>query len=200
MLDTSMVLQALQVANYLNEGTIPALLGNSSPTRQPTADAFQTQDGHLQITVIQQDQTERLFDVLELSHLLNDDRYATEAARIKNFDACQTAMQSVLTKETTDTWLTAMQAARVPVAAIRSLADALDDPQLTHRRVLTRTSEDDLAARDQKAVVTAGYLANQDGPTIRSQPPQLGEHTDEILSEAGFDYSQIDYWRNVGVM
>ena len=200
MLDTSMVLQALQVANYLNEGTIPALLGNSSPTRQPTADAFQTQDGHLQITVIQQDQTERLFDVLGLSHLLNDDRYATEAARIKNFDACQTAMQSVLTKETTDMWLTTMQAARVPVAAIRSLADALDDPQLTHRRVLTRTSEDDLAARDQKAVVTAGYLANQDGPTIRSQPPQLGEHTDEILSEAGFDYSQIDYWRNEGVI
>ena len=200
MLDTSMVLQALQVANYLNEGTIPALLGNSSPTLQPTADAFQTQDGHLQITVIQQDQTERLFDVLELSHLLNDDRYATEAARIKNFDACQTALQSVLTKETTDTWLTAMQAARVPVAAIRSLADALNDPQLTHRRVLTRTSEDDLATRDQKAVVTAGYLANQDGPTIRSQPPQLGEHTDEILSEAGFDYSQIDYWRNEGVI
>ena len=109
-------------------------------------------------------------------------------------------MQSVLTKETTDTWLTAMQAARVPVAAIRSLADALDDPQLTHRRVLTRTNEDDLATRDQKAVVTAGYLANQDGPTIRSQPPQLGEHTDEILSEAGFDHSQIDYWRNEGVI
>ncbi|MEM7364975.1 MAG: CoA transferase [Pseudomonadota bacterium] len=200
MLDTSMVLQALQVANYLNEGTIPALLGNSSPTRQPTADAFRTQDGHLQITVIQQDQTERLFDVLGLSHLLSDDRYATEAARIENFETCQTAMQSVLTTKTTDRWLTAMQAAKVPVAAIRSLADALGDPQLTHRQVLARTAQDDLATRDQKAVVTAGYLADQDGPTVRSQPPQLGEHTDEILSEAGFEHSQIDTWRDDGVI
>lgn len=200
MLDTSMVLQALQVTNYLNEGTIPALLGNSSPTRQPTADAFLTLDGHLQITVIQQDQTERLFTVIGLEHLLNDDRYATESARIENFETCQAEMQRVLSTKTTDSWLTAMQAAKVPVAAIRSLQEALSDPQLAHRQVLSSTAPDDLPARDKKTVVTTGYLADQDGPSIRLQPPVLGEHTDQVLREAGFELSQINQWREEGVL
>lgn len=200
MLDTSMVLQALQVANYLNEGTVPALLGNSSPTRQPTADAFRTLDGYLQITVIQQDQVEKLFGVLKLEHLLSDHKYATEAARIENFESCQAEMQTVLVQQTSESWLTAMRAARVPVAAIRSLAEALDDPQLSHRRVIARTASDDLSSRDQKAVVTAGYLCNEDGPAISSQPPRLGEHTEQVLRAAGFDDGQIEEFRAAGVL
>ena len=167
-----MVLQALQVANYLNEGTVPALLGNSSPTRQPTADAFRTLDGHLQITVIQQDQTARLFAVLGLEHLLNDARYASETARIENFESCQAEMQRVLTTKTTGDWLTAMQAAKVPVAAIRSLQEALGDPQLSHRQVLASTAADDLPARDQKGAkfvleASLGCTRNSRRPSFR---------------------------------
>ena len=87
----------------------------------------------------------------------------------------------------------------VPVSDIRELPDVVEDPQLESRNTFV-TLPSPLNPKESITVVKAGYVTDTDGPEVRSGPPTLGFHTDEILSSIGYDNAMIAALREKGAI
>ena len=199
MMDTAVVLQAVQYSDYLNQGALVGLLGNMSPTRQPTGNVFPTSDGQIQITALTQIQVEKLFSILGIEERLADERFSTMTSRIENCDAVADFVTLALAQNNTRYWLEALAKGGVPVAEVRSVPDVIEDPQFDHRGVF-ESVQSPIHDNSQVTLVKAGYTTDQDGPTIRSKPPRLGEHSEEVLTEAGFSHEEIVSFRENGIV
>jgi crotonobetainyl-CoA:carnitine CoA-transferase CaiB-like acyl-CoA transferase len=204
MMDTAMVLQAAQVTAYLVQDEIPALLGNRSPTLAPTANVFPTAEGYLQLVALNDRQVAALFEVLGITHALADPRFATAQARIAHTPEVTALLTGALASAPSSTWLQRCRDAGVPCAEIRDYAAVTADPQFDTRAIFAPISAPAVAppggSPRESRVVAAGHVANTDGPQVQRPPPRLGEHTDEVLHEIGYDDARIAALREGGAI
>ncbi len=199
MMDCAMVLQAPQVSAYLVDDVVPPLYGNASPTRQPTANVFETADGFIQIIALKSNHVRALFGLLGRPQLADDPRFARSAARIENASALNAIMTPIFRTRSTAEWQALCAEAGIPVARIRSYPEVVSDPQFEGRAAFTEVPSPRDPA-DSTRVVAAGYVTDADGPRAARPPPQLGEHTREVLAELGFDDDAIAGLRADGVI
>ncbi|MCB1645061.1 MAG: CoA transferase [Pseudomonadales bacterium] len=197
MMDTAIVAQAAQYSNFMNAGTLVGLRGNASPTGQPTADVFPTADGYIQITALRDNQVLTLFTAMNCAEQLQQPGFDSVEARLNNPDVVREFVSEQLRLAPTSHWMQALGSAGVPVAEIRELAEVIEDPQFEGRNVF-ETLPSPTGAGEDIRVVKAGYVTNEDGPAVRSGPPVLGTHTNEVLAELGFASETIADWRTSG--
>ncbi len=134
LLDSATALLANQAMNYLATGTSPGRLGNAHPNLVPY-DALPVEDGHVIVAVGNDRQFRALCELLGLGALADDERFATNAARIGNRDL----LMGILA-EATEVWqrapfLEALEAAGVPAGPINEIADTFADPQVRAREM-----------------------------------------------------------------
>jgi len=199
MMDTAVVMQAAQYDNYLNQGNLVGLLGNASPTKQPTANLFPTKDGFIQVTALSQSQIEKLFDALGKLEELEQPIFKTSEARVKNSDAVKKFLSEALKRNTTSYWMTNLSKAGIPVAEVRELPEVIEDPQFESREVF-ESIVSPLKSDESVTLVKAGYVMSKDGPTVHLNPPKLGEHTNEILGSLGYSEASISEFRQAGII
>ncbi len=199
MMDTAVVMQAAQYDNYLNQGNLVGLLGNASPTKQPTANLFPTRDGFIQVTALSQSQIEKLFDALGKLEELEQPIFKTSEARVKNSDAVKKFLSEALKRNTTSYWMTNLSKAGIPVAEVRELPEVIEDPQFESREVF-ESIVSPLKSDESVTLVKAGYVMSKDGPTVHLNPPKLGEHTNEILGSLGYSEASISEFRQAGII
>jgi len=196
MMDTALVLQAAQISNYKNQGQLNPLQGNASPTGQPTADVFSTQDGFIQVTALRQNQVEALFDAFGKREQLSEMGFRTPQERAENAEIVSDYCAQALREASTQSWLEALAKRGIPVAEVRDLPSVLQDPQLATRGVVQAIEQ----AGETVHVVTSGYIANVDGPQIQSPSPALGADSGAILESLGFSDTDIEAWKHQGVI
>ena len=199
MMDTAIVAQAAQYSAYLNAGSLVGLRGNASPTRAPTANVFPTSDGHIQITALSEVQLVKLFDQLGQPDKLKEEAFATARARVANSAEVHEFVSRCLATDTTANWLKRLEAAGVPVAEVRGLPEVVQDPQFESRGVF-ETLPSPVNPDQTVTIVKAGYITSEDGPSLRSAPPRVGEHTEEILNQLGYDAPTISRWQAEGII
>jgi formyl-CoA transferase len=184
MLDTATLMIAPQMNAFLMEDTQPELIGNQSPTRQPTADVFATRDGHVQVIALREPHVEALFAILGIA-----DRYRefdTPAKRLAARGPIGELVARLFAAHPTQHWLEALLEVNIPVSAVRTIAEAAADPQLELRNTLAWV---ETAGRGRHRTVFAGHTASD--PTGARPAPALGEHTASILAELGYDADAI---------
>ena len=188
MMDTALALIAPQLGGYYASGRVPELLGNRSPTGQPSANVFATADGYLQVVGLRDAHAAKILELLGLADLA--ERFPTARDRIKNFDEIDQRMHERFLTSTSREWLQLLLEAGVPVSEVRALPDVAEDPQHQHRQAI---AEVPIASGEQQRVrtVTGAHVANEDGPKAESAPPRLGEHTRELLRSLEFDEAEI---------
>ena len=199
MMDTAIVLQAAQYSNFLNQGDLLGLLGNTSPTRQPTANVFAASDGLIQVIALRQPQVKKLFDAIGASEQLKLDKFATPDARVKHSKEVAELVGTALKLKSKKYWLNILAPLGVPVSEIRGLPEVIQDPQLEHREVFESfpsPTEDN----SEITIVKAGYMLDEDGPKISSLPPLLGQHTDNILTSMGYNEANIADLKQRGIV
>jgi crotonobetainyl-CoA:carnitine CoA-transferase CaiB-like acyl-CoA transferase len=176
MLDVALILMSSQITGYLRNGTHPKPHGNRHP--HATNGAYETRSGMVMLGASNLRQQRRLWTVLERPDMIkktNDERDADHAR--------ETALLTeIMLTRTADEWEVFLQARHVPAARVRTMGEALADPQLASRGVVHR--HDTVPGMDGGfGVPLAAFKFAHGGPRIDTPPPQLGQHTAEIIDE-----------------
>ncbi len=195
MMDTALVMQAAQASTYLSNGTLPELMGNRSPTRQPTANVFATADGYVQIVGLRENHAEALFKLIGREDLYTT--YPEPKDRIKAGPEINAVLAPAIAEKPSSYWLEVLEEAGVPAAPIQNLAEATAEEQLEHRLIFTETPGADGSSR---RVVSAGHVAEPDPPAVQGAAPTLGQHTEEVLAELGYSAEDVAKLREDGVV
>ena len=199
MLDTAIVVQAAQFSNYFNQGKKLGLMGNASPTGQPTANVFATKDGFIQITALGQNQVEKLFEAFDRIEDLKRPEFADPSSRAKNAALINDYVTEQLQQRNTLEWLHDLAKRGIPVAEIRDVAQVIADPQLAHREIFASVASPNQPGKEIKAV-KAGFMATPDGPKVVSAPPLLGADNHQILTALGYSESEYADLKAKGVI
>jgi len=169
-------------------GEKPEPLGSAHPINAPYQ-AFQTSDGWINIGAANQSNWLRFLDVIEAPELDADDRFSSNAQRARNLPALIEILNTYLVKDTTQNWLTRMEAAQLPAGPVNDILQMHVDPQALARDMVVEVDHV-VAGR----VKTIGHPVkfNRTPAQVADAAPVLGQHTREVLGEMGYDRAQID--------
>ncbi len=186
--DSLLALLTYQAGRYFATGVPPRREGNHHATISPYG-TFATRDGHLNIAVGSDEQFHRFCEALQAPALSTDPRFATNADRQEARSELTVEIERRLTRWTTGEWLARMEAAGIPAGPINDLEVAFTDPVAVEREM--RVDMDHPVA-GRIAQVGAPWKLDGLSSPLRLAPPQLGQHTSEVLSEVlGYDADQV---------
>jgi crotonobetainyl-CoA:carnitine CoA-transferase CaiB-like acyl-CoA transferase len=191
LLDSALSALANQAQSALATGESPPRLGNAHPSIVPYQ-TFQALDATVAIAAANDDLFRRLCEVLGLSALPGDERFATNPARVTNRDALVDLLAAAIAQQPADELLSSLAAAGVPSGRIRDVHDAF--------AAAARAGEPaTFAVGDFELVRTAVRIDASDLPPPLP-PPRLGEHTRDVLRALGRSDGEIDSLAKRGVV
>jgi crotonobetainyl-CoA:carnitine CoA-transferase CaiB-like acyl-CoA transferase len=185
-----------QAQNAFATDVAPTRRGNAHPNIVPY-ETFRTADGEIALAVGSERQWVRFCAALELDGLAADRRFATNPDRVAHRDVLRPLLAERLVTATTAAWLARLGAAEVPCGPINDVIAALASPQAQAREMVVDVVHPRLGPVRQVGVP---FKLAATPASIRSAPPLLGEHADEILAELGYDQTAIARLRVDGVI
>ncbi|WP_316152220.1 CaiB/BaiF CoA-transferase family protein [Cupriavidus sp. BIC8F] len=196
LLDTALGFMGYMAQNYWRTGRAPARMGTAHPAMAPYQ-AFDAADGPLMIGVGNDAQWRRFCTVAGLDDHVDDPAFATNAARVANFARTVDLVQRRIATQPVAFWLQALRAAGVACSPIHTLDQALAHPQLEARQLVVESEHPVLGT-----VRNMGLPVRfRDGERqAHRAPPLLGQHTEEILREAGYGPDMIRRYQADGIV
>lgn len=187
LLDTSIGFMTYLAQNYWRSGVPPRRMGTGHPSLCPYQ-VFEAADQPLMIGVGNDVQWRRFCAVAGFSAEVDDPEFATNAARVRNFARTVALVQARVASDPADWWLERLRAAGVPCSPIHTLPDALSHPQVAARGQIVESEHAVLGTVRQVGLPVK--FADSPRAAQRSAPV-LGQHTREVLREAGYDDATI---------
>ncbi|HEY2133943.1 MAG TPA: CaiB/BaiF CoA-transferase family protein [Acetobacteraceae bacterium] len=197
MLDTHTAWLANQGMNYLATGENPPRLGNQHPNIVPYQ-VFPTQDGYLVLSVGNDPTFKRFCENFALQHLLDDPRFATNAARVENRQLVTETLTPVMRTQPTGWWVERLEGLKIGCGPINTLQDVFADPHVQARGVVVDLPH---SSGVNVKVIANPVRLSETPANYRMASPVLGEHTDEVLMGLlGLDRAEMDALREKGVI
>ena len=196
LLDTQVAMLANLGAGYLATGVAPQRAGNAHQNIVPYQ-VFEVADGHLILAVGNDAQFGRFCAVAGCSELAADPRFARNAGRVRERAVLVPMLAARLKLKPRAEWLNALEAAKVPCGPINDLADVFADPQV-RERAMTVDLPHPLAGSIR--LVASPIKLSATPVRYRRAPPLLGNDSDDVLAEFGFDPEAIAALRTAGAI
>lgn len=182
--------------NWLIGQQVPPRLGNAHANIVPYQ-VFACADGHFILACGNDKQFRAVCQVIGLSALADDERFASNPQRVKHRDSVVPLLAEAFMAKGRDQWLKLLDEAGVPCGPINTVDEAFRDPQIQHRGM-----EIHLQDSVGQNVPLVGCPIKLSGTPVEynQAPPKLGEHTDDVLRALGYDAARIATLREQGTV
>jgi crotonobetainyl-CoA:carnitine CoA-transferase CaiB-like acyl-CoA transferase len=194
LFESALSLSIWEVAEYWGTQKVPTPIGSANRMSAPYQ-AFRAADRHFVFGAANQKLWMALCGVLERPELMDDARFATNTERMKNREALVAEIEPTLVTRCADDWIAALLAAGVPAAPILTYAEALVSEQAQARNMVL-----EIEHPVEGPIKQLGFPVKMHGTPqqLRYPPPLLGQHTEEIMREAGCAEDVIERLRAQG--
>lgn len=196
LLHSMVAMMDFQVARYLNEGEDPQPAGNDHPTSSPMG-MFHGSDGAFNLGASGQGMWRRLCELIGRTEWIEHPDYVTEPLRVKNRKQLNAALEAVFATQTVAHWVKALNDAGVPCGPVYTVPQVIEDEQIRHLGVVRQTQTND---GKPIRVITQPVTLSRTPADVVVAAPYVGEQTDEILRELGYDAAQIARFREQTVV
>jgi CoA:oxalate CoA-transferase len=183
-------------ASYLATGELPERTGNDHPVVYPYG-LFHAADGDVAIAPSTPAIVERLMAELGLADRLSDPDFASNAARVANRERLKALVNARIAERTVAEWIERLNRAGVPCGRVMNLAEVFSDPQVLAQEMVL---EADHPGHGPVRMTGFPVKLSATPARLRRPAPELGEHTDQVLAETGYDPDRIAALREAGVI
>jgi crotonobetainyl-CoA:carnitine CoA-transferase CaiB-like acyl-CoA transferase len=196
LVDAGVALSVWEATEFFSGRGVPAALGSAHRMNAPYQ-AIRCADGYITIGAANERLFRRLCDVLGHPEWAAMPEFADNASRVRNRAALAELIESVLRDRPCAHWLALFEANDFPCGPINDYAAVFADPQVQARGMVVNVDHPTLGAV-QALGSPIKMSATPPDPSRRA--PLLGEHTDEVLLQAGFSQDDIDRLRSDGAI
>jgi crotonobetainyl-CoA:carnitine CoA-transferase CaiB-like acyl-CoA transferase len=158
-----------------------------APTSRPMFGPIQTSDGYVMVAIASEKTFQGLMKVIGHPEWVSDPRFAKYADRRNNWAHLMDGVEAWSRTVTTARCLVALNGEGVPSSAYRTVAEALEDPQIAHRRAISEVEDDGGAFR----VLNLPFRMSGADVSAGKRISTLGEHTRALLRETGHSEEQV---------
>ncbi|WP_137918708.1 CaiB/BaiF CoA-transferase family protein [Hydrogenophaga sp. 2FB] len=196
MLDVQVATLANQAMNFLVSGKTPQRNGNAHPNIQPQ-DVYGCSDGDVILVVGNDGQFNKLCQVLGRAEWAEDPRFSTNAERVRNIGVLSGLLRAEFGARGRTELIAALDKVGVPCGAINTVPDVFEDPQVKARGMLKHVAHPNGVMVPQVSTP----MRFEETPLVDvAAPPTLGQHTDTVLAELGYNAEAIAALRTAGVV
>lgn len=187
LLDTAVSSLANVASNYLISGKVPRRLGNDHPNIVPYS-KFKALDGDIIIAVGNDRQFADLCKVIGIPQIAEDERYRTNEARVENKLELTKILDDQLQLKTAAEWIEVFSEKNIPCGPIHTMDRVFEHPQVLARDMVVHVNHPEAG---RVKLVGSPIKLSRTKAKIERHPPIAGEHTSEILQQAGFSLEEI---------
>ncbi len=188
LLMAGIALLDFQAARYLMNGEVPPQVGNDHPTSMPTS-AYRTADGYINIAATGDAIWKRVCIAIDQPAMVERAEFSTSTLRATNRAVLNAEINAALVGKTSAEWIDILNRAGVPCGPIYTVDQVFADPQVRHLGAAAPVHHPRLGDLD---IVNQPVSLSRTPAAIVTATPELGEHTDEILAEAGYRAGEIN--------
>jgi crotonobetainyl-CoA:carnitine CoA-transferase CaiB-like acyl-CoA transferase len=187
LLQAQIFMLDFQAARWLVSQEVPKQAGNDHPTSIPTG-VFKTTDGYINIATTGGAIWERFCTALGAEAMLKNPDYATGKSRSANRKALNEEIGGYTQHKSSAEWIDIMNKAGVPCGPIYSIDQVFADPQVKHLGIAQTVKK-----RDKSTMQLVGQpiIMSRTKSKLAAPPPDMGQHTNEVLKEFGFSAKEI---------
>ncbi len=187
LLEATIAILSWGAGMFFERGQVPGPAGQHHPLSSPYG-RFRARDGYLNIAAGSEPMWEKLARALGHPEWIADERFAGALERLKNRDLLTETLESVLAGGDVTHWVEQINAAGVPCGPVLDIGQVFSDPQVLARKMLVELPHPEVGT--DKTTGLPIDLSDTPG-AIKRPPPLLGQHTREILTEAGLTPAEI---------
>ena len=192
LLQSQIFMLDFQAARYAMNGEIPRQAGNNHPTSIPTG-VFKTRNGYINIAASGEAIWQKLAKTLGHDEWIVDPLFSTALARSQNRDQLgEKINECTIYKETSD-WIALLNEGGVPCGPIYSIDQMFSDPQVGQLHISQPVINSD---SEEITVLTQPVSLSRTPSKLKKAAPKIGENTNEILAELGYEEKDITYLRD----
>ncbi len=196
LLHSQIAMMDFQVARCINDGDLPVQVGNDHPTSSPMG-LFEGSDGCFNLGASGEGSWQRMCHLLGRTEWLTDPEYLDEPLRVKNRARLNAELAEIFRHRPVAAWIEELNAAGVPAGPVYTVPEMMQDPQVQHLNV-TKPLRTSFGA-DMLYITPPVTLERTPGQVV-APAPNWGEHTDEVLREAGYAPGEIEGFHAQGVV
>ncbi len=196
LLQAGIQLLDFQAARFTMSGEVPQQMGNDHPTSMPTS-AYRTADGYINVAAAGSAMWQKVCEAIGRMDLHEDPDFKRATDRAKNRVRLNAEFTKALAAKTSAEWVAILNKAGVPCGPIYAMDEVFADPQVKHVQASAPVEHPKLGTLN---LINNPIKLSRTPPKLATATPERGEHTAEVLLEAGYGATEIEDFKKKGVV